>query len=121
MGLTSKNVLLLAVLFAVALFVLTVWLWPRLSKRNWRAVLGREHAGLPGGSRPQAAGRNEKVVLKGPPGGCAEPRMFTNAIKDGAGPKDIDSVTVDPKGKKFNMCANCQTWVPDFGGEVLTG
>ncbi|WP_411145782.1 alpha/beta hydrolase [Streptomyces sp. x-80] len=41
MGLTSKKVLLLAVLLAVALFVLTIWLWPRLSKGNWRAVLGR--------------------------------------------------------------------------------
>ncbi|MFD9206484.1 alpha/beta hydrolase [Streptomyces sioyaensis] len=41
MGLTSKKVLLLAVLVAVALFVLTIWLWPRLSKGNWRAVLGR--------------------------------------------------------------------------------
>ncbi|MFD8548696.1 alpha/beta hydrolase [Streptomyces sp. NPDC059649] len=41
MGLTSKKVLLLAVLVAVALFILTVWLWPRLSKGNWRAVLGR--------------------------------------------------------------------------------
>ncbi|QHC26164.1 alpha/beta hydrolase [Streptomyces sp. GS7] len=41
MGLTSKKVLLLAILFAVALFALTVWLWPRLSKGNWRAVLGR--------------------------------------------------------------------------------
>ncbi|MFF4607607.1 alpha/beta hydrolase [Streptomyces sp. NPDC001339] len=41
MGLTSKKVLLLAVLVAVALFVLTIWLWPRLSKKSWRAVLGR--------------------------------------------------------------------------------
>ncbi|MFF3542228.1 alpha/beta hydrolase [Streptomyces platensis] len=41
MGLTSQKVLLLAVLVAVALFVLTIWLWPRLSKGNWRAVLGR--------------------------------------------------------------------------------
>jgi glucan phosphoethanolaminetransferase (alkaline phosphatase superfamily) len=41
MGLTSKKVLLLAVLIAVALFVLTIWLWPRLSKKNWRAVTGR--------------------------------------------------------------------------------
>ncbi|MFI9230329.1 alpha/beta hydrolase [Streptomyces rimosus] len=41
MGLTSKKVLLLAVLFAVALFVLTIWLWPRLSRHNWRTVLGR--------------------------------------------------------------------------------
>lgn len=41
MGLTSKKVLLLAVLVAVALFILTIWLWPRLSKKNWRAVLGR--------------------------------------------------------------------------------
>jgi enterochelin esterase-like enzyme len=41
MGLTSKKVLLLAVVIAVALFILTIWLWPRLSKGNWRAVLGR--------------------------------------------------------------------------------
>ncbi|MFG2139113.1 alpha/beta hydrolase [Streptomyces sp. NPDC048650] len=41
MGLTSKKVLLLAVLVAAVLFVLTVWLWPRLSKANWRAILGR--------------------------------------------------------------------------------
>lgn len=41
MGLTSKKVLLLTVVLAVALFVLTIWLWPRLSKRDWRAVLGR--------------------------------------------------------------------------------
>lgn len=41
MGLTSKKVLVIAVLIAVALFVLTIWLWPRLSRGNWRAVLGR--------------------------------------------------------------------------------
>ncbi|MEU6481130.1 alpha/beta hydrolase-fold protein [Streptomyces sp. NPDC047017] len=41
MGLTSKKVLALAVLFAVLLFVATVWLWPRLARRNWRAVGGR--------------------------------------------------------------------------------
>ncbi|MEU6139900.1 alpha/beta hydrolase-fold protein [Streptomyces sp. NPDC047081] len=41
MGLTSNNVLWLAVAFAVLLFVGTVWLWPRLSRRNWRAVSGR--------------------------------------------------------------------------------
>ncbi|UNO40623.1 alpha/beta hydrolase-fold protein [Streptomyces sp. MST-110588] len=41
MGLTSKKVLILAVLIAVALFVLTIWLWPRLSKANWRTILGR--------------------------------------------------------------------------------
>ncbi|QRX96451.1 MULTISPECIES: RHS repeat-associated core domain-containing protein [Streptomyces] len=56
-----------------------------------------------------------------PPGVCAEPRMFTNAIKDGADPKNIDLVTVNPKGGKFKMCENCRTWVPGFGGEVLTG
>jgi RHS repeat-associated protein len=56
-----------------------------------------------------------------PPGVCGEPRMFTNAIKDGADPKNVDLVTVNPKGKKFKMCGNCGTWVPDFGGEVLTG
>ncbi|MFC9227547.1 RHS repeat-associated core domain-containing protein [Streptomyces decoyicus] len=56
-----------------------------------------------------------------PPGVCAEPRMFTNAIKDGAEPKNIDLVTVNPKGGKFKMCENCRTWVPGFGGEVLTG
>lgn len=41
MGLTSKKVLLLAVIAAVVLFVATVWLWPRLSKRSVPAVLGR--------------------------------------------------------------------------------
>ncbi|MEV1067924.1 alpha/beta hydrolase-fold protein [Streptomyces sp. NPDC050263] len=41
MGLTSNKVLLLSVLFAVLLFVGTVWLWPRLAKRSWRAVSGR--------------------------------------------------------------------------------
>jgi enterochelin esterase-like enzyme len=41
MGLTSDKVLLLSVLCAVALFVGTVWLWPRLAGRGWRAVSGR--------------------------------------------------------------------------------
>ncbi len=47
--------------------------------------------------------------------------MFTNAIKDGADPKNIDLVTVNTKGKKFKMCQNCASRVPHFGGEVLTG
>ncbi|MFD1661459.1 alpha/beta hydrolase [Streptomyces caeni] len=41
MGLTSNKVLVLAVMFAVLLFVGTVWHWPRLARRNWRAVSGR--------------------------------------------------------------------------------
>lgn len=41
MGLTSNNVLVLAVLSAVLLFVGTVWWWPRLARRGWRAVSGR--------------------------------------------------------------------------------
>lgn len=41
MGLTSKKVLLLAAVAAVVLFGATVWLWPRLSRSNVRAVLGR--------------------------------------------------------------------------------
>ncbi|MFC9685362.1 alpha/beta hydrolase [Streptomyces sp. NPDC056948] len=41
MGLTSNKVLLLAVLSAVLLFAGTVWLWPRLARRGWRAVGGR--------------------------------------------------------------------------------
>ncbi|MCX3061984.1 alpha/beta hydrolase [Streptomyces beihaiensis] len=41
MGLTSSKVLALAVLTAVALFVLTIVLWPRLARRSRRAVLGR--------------------------------------------------------------------------------
>jgi S-formylglutathione hydrolase FrmB len=41
MGLTSKKVLLLAVVVAVLLFALTVWLWPRLARRSLPAVLGR--------------------------------------------------------------------------------
>ena len=41
MGLTSNKVLLLAMLIAVVLFIGTVWLWPRLARRSWRAVGGR--------------------------------------------------------------------------------
>jgi enterochelin esterase-like enzyme len=41
MGLTSNKVLVLAIAFAALLFVGTVWLWPRLARRNWRAVGGR--------------------------------------------------------------------------------
>ncbi|MFE2745562.1 alpha/beta hydrolase [Streptomyces scopuliridis] len=41
MGLTSRKVLALAVLLAVALFVVTIWLWPRLSRSTPRVVLGR--------------------------------------------------------------------------------
>ncbi|MGW2490653.1 alpha/beta hydrolase [Streptomyces sp. NPDC001606] len=41
MGLTSNNVLLLAVLFAIVLFVGTVWQWPRLARQSWRTVTGR--------------------------------------------------------------------------------
>ncbi|WP_441249122.1 alpha/beta hydrolase [Kitasatospora sp. McL0602] len=41
MGLTSHKVLAVAVMLAVLVMTATVWLWPRLSGRNWRAVLGR--------------------------------------------------------------------------------
>ncbi|MFE1456637.1 alpha/beta hydrolase [Streptomyces sp. NPDC058735] len=41
MGLTSNSVLVSAVLSAVLLFAGTVWLWPRLARRTWRAVGGR--------------------------------------------------------------------------------
>ncbi|MGE6733361.1 esterase, partial [Streptomyces sp. NPDC059900] len=41
MGLTGKAVLAVAVLLAVALFIGTIWLWPRLAGRSWRAVTGR--------------------------------------------------------------------------------
>ncbi|WP_328872967.1 alpha/beta hydrolase-fold protein [Streptomyces sp. NBC_00287] len=41
MGLTSNNVLVLAVASAVLLFIGTVWLWPRLARRTWRSVAGR--------------------------------------------------------------------------------
>ncbi|MFF4603660.1 alpha/beta hydrolase [Streptomyces sp. NPDC001339] len=41
MGLTSKTVLFLAVFVMVALFALAVWLWPRLSRRGWRAAVRR--------------------------------------------------------------------------------
>ncbi|MFM9372409.1 alpha/beta hydrolase [Streptomyces sp. Da 82-17] len=41
MGLKSNLVLALAALLAVLLFFGTVWLWPRLAGRDWRAVAGR--------------------------------------------------------------------------------
>ncbi|MFI7142037.1 alpha/beta hydrolase [Streptomyces massasporeus] len=41
MGLTSNKMLVLVVLSAVLLFAGTVWVWPRLARRSWRAVGGR--------------------------------------------------------------------------------
>ncbi|WP_037602159.1 alpha/beta hydrolase [Streptacidiphilus rugosus] len=41
MGLTSRKLELLVALLAVASFVGTIWLWPKLSSRNWKALLGR--------------------------------------------------------------------------------
>ncbi|MEU2236562.1 esterase, partial [Streptomyces vietnamensis] len=41
MGLTSDKVLVSAVVLAVALFLATVWLWPRLARHGWRQVVGR--------------------------------------------------------------------------------
>ncbi|MFJ6696292.1 alpha/beta hydrolase [Streptomyces sp. NPDC091272] len=41
MGLTSTKVLALTLVIAVLLFAATIWLWPRLSRRSLRAVLGR--------------------------------------------------------------------------------
>jgi S-formylglutathione hydrolase FrmB len=40
-GLTSIYLQVAAIVAAVACFVLVVWLWPRLSGRGWRPVLGR--------------------------------------------------------------------------------
>ncbi|MEU3502706.1 alpha/beta hydrolase-fold protein [Streptomyces hundungensis] len=41
MGLTSNKVLALAAFLAVVLFAVTIWLWPRLARRSWKAVTGR--------------------------------------------------------------------------------
>ncbi len=41
MGLTSHKVLALTVLFAVLVTAATVWVWPRLARPTWQAVLGR--------------------------------------------------------------------------------
>ncbi|APE22366.1 MULTISPECIES: alpha/beta hydrolase [Streptomyces] len=41
MGLTSNKVLVVAVALAVLFFIATIWLWPRLARRGWRAVVGR--------------------------------------------------------------------------------
>ncbi|MGC5000654.1 MULTISPECIES: alpha/beta hydrolase [unclassified Streptomyces] len=41
MGLTSNSLLVLAVAVAVVLFGITLWLWPRLARRSWRAFGGR--------------------------------------------------------------------------------
>ncbi|MFI2209069.1 polymorphic toxin-type HINT domain-containing protein [Streptomyces sp. NPDC020141] len=56
-----------------------------------------------------------------PPGVCAEARMCTNARKGGALLANLDIITLNPKGKKFKMCGNCQTWVPGAVRNVLTG
>ncbi|WP_326670722.1 alpha/beta hydrolase [Streptomyces sp. NBC_01257] len=41
MGLTGNAVLILAIVLAVALFAVTIWLWPRLARRSVPAVFGR--------------------------------------------------------------------------------
>ncbi|GAA1428165.1 alpha/beta hydrolase-fold protein [Streptomyces thermospinosisporus] len=41
MGLTSDTLLWATALAAALLFTGTVWLWPRLARRTWRAVCGR--------------------------------------------------------------------------------
>ncbi|EGG45581.1 esterase family protein [Streptomyces griseoaurantiacus] len=41
MGLTGTSTLTAAVLSAAVLFAGTVWCWPRLARRSWRAVGGR--------------------------------------------------------------------------------
>jgi hypothetical protein len=56
-----------------------------------------------------------------PPGVCAEARMCTNALNDGASLENLDIITLNQKGKKFKMCPNCQTWVPGAVRNVLTG
>ncbi|GAA2948149.1 hypothetical protein GCM10020227_13870 [Streptomyces flavovirens] len=56
-----------------------------------------------------------------PPGVCAEARMCTNALNDGASLENLDIITLNQKGKKFKMCPNCQAWVPGAVRSVLTG
>ncbi|MFJ8946846.1 LamG-like jellyroll fold domain-containing protein [Streptomyces sp. NPDC102395] len=56
-----------------------------------------------------------------PPGVCAEPRMCTNALNDGASLDNLDIITLNQKGKKFPMCDNCKVWVPGAVRKVLTG
>ncbi|MFF3566102.1 polymorphic toxin-type HINT domain-containing protein [Streptomyces sp. NPDC002574] len=56
-----------------------------------------------------------------PPGVCAEARMCTNALNDGAALENLDIITLNPRGDKFKMCPNCRVWVPGAVGEVLTG
>ncbi|MGA5700448.1 alpha/beta hydrolase [Peterkaempfera bronchialis] len=41
MGLTSRTLLIIAILAALGCVVGTVWMWPRLARRHWAAVLGR--------------------------------------------------------------------------------
>ncbi|MFJ8383900.1 hypothetical protein ACIQ9Q_05190 [Streptomyces sp. NPDC094438] len=41
MGLTSNKVLALTVLCAVVMFTVTIWLWPRMARQNWKTILGR--------------------------------------------------------------------------------
>ncbi|QLH22632.1 esterase family protein [Streptomyces sp. Rer75] len=41
MGLTSNNVVIMAVVAALLLFTATIWLWPRLAGRGVTAVVGR--------------------------------------------------------------------------------
>ncbi len=56
-----------------------------------------------------------------PPAVCAEARMCTNALNDGAKLKNLEIVTVNTKGKKFPSCNNCETWIFSVVKGVLTG
>ncbi|MBP2038966.1 RHS repeat domain-containing protein [Streptomyces avidinii] len=56
-----------------------------------------------------------------PPQVCAEARMCTNALNDGAKLKNLDIATVNTKGKKFGACENCSTWIFSVVRNVLTG
>ncbi|MGF2212079.1 polymorphic toxin-type HINT domain-containing protein [Streptomyces albidoflavus] len=56
-----------------------------------------------------------------PLGVCAEARMCTNSLNDGASLENLDVITLNQKGKKFKMCPNCQSWVSSSVGNVLTG
>jgi hypothetical protein len=47
--------------------------------------------------------------------------MCSRAAEAGVNLKNLDIVTVNPRGKKFKMCPNCVAWVPGVVGRVLTG
>ena len=119
MGLTSQSLEYTVVVLALACVAATVWLWPRLSRRGVRPVLGRLGAIVVTqlsivsalalavnssfqfyGSWDELLGNNEKapVSVNAGDGQYASVGSLKGGLVQPAGPQGLDQVTGLPKG-----------------------